>query len=67
MNLVGTLNSVVTLDVPWVIELDSFPGLFPPSPLRMIASDNYAWVYWPGTFYHVMRAATVIKRHRVVL
>ena len=21
------------------------PGLLPPSPLRMLASDNYAWVY----------------------
>ena len=24
----------------------SFPGLLPPSPLRMLASDNYAWVLW---------------------
>ena len=51
--------------------LASFPGLLPPSPLRMLASDNYAWVYYSerrlGIFYHVMRAATVIKRHRAVL
>ena len=26
-------------------RLASFPGLLPPSPLRMLASDNYAWVY----------------------
>ena len=38
------------------------PG-FEASPLRMLASDNYAWVYLRS----VMRAATVIKRHRVVL
>ena len=31
----------------------------------MLASDNYAWVFTEGTFYHVMRVAT--GRHRVVL
>ena len=28
-----------------ITGLASFPGLLPPSPLRMLASDNYAWVY----------------------
>ena len=40
------------------------------SPLRMLASDNYArgCIYGAAaSFYHVMRAARVIKRHRVAL
>ena len=38
----------------------------PSSTRACSVSYNYAWEYFP-VFYHVMRAATVIKRHRVVL
>ena len=48
---------------------DSKPGLLPPprahAPLSIITRGSIFG--GPGTFYHVMRAATVIKRHRVAL
>ena len=35
--------------------IDSFPGLLPPSPLHMLASDNCAWVYvWREKAWYIL-------------
>ena len=36
----------------WIASF--FPGLLPPSPLRMLASDNYAWVYLHPDWLHTV-------------
>ena len=44
--------------------LASFPGLLPPSPLRMLASDNYAWVYLRRPSWYILSRDACRDCHR---
>ena len=41
-----------------------FSGLLPPSPLRMLASDNYAWVYLRRVYIYILSSDACRDCHK---